>query len=580
LRILAGFAALVLTTGGLAALEPLPRPDFSRMDPDVGVQLGAAWDLIDELQEAEPESRARAYATLGELCLLYRLTETGVASFRNALELRPGVFEWTYYTGYGEQEVGRLDAAAVALRAAVSLDPDYLPGRYRLGQVELARHEALAAADEFRAVLSADEGFDAARYGLAQVHLLDRDYAAAAQLLEQVIASQPQAAAAHYQLGLAYRGLGRLDDARASLAKQGRSKVTFPDPLADRLQTLGTGQGIPLTRAVVARNRRDYDTSITSFRTVLESDPQDIVSRSGLAATLIEAGFEDAALTEFREILRLDPDHVYSNFASGKILADRGDFAGALPRLERAVAVESDVAQTQGFLGFVQSRLGRLPEAEASFSRALALEPLEEQVLMQRATVRMRQGRIAPALEDLEALLEIDSTNIQALQASAQLLGQIGRFSDTADAFGRLLELTPDDSNARFARGLALLLSRRYSEAVEHLDASARRTPGDTAVRHLLARSLATLPDESLRDGPRALEIAQEILAAEPSTDHAETLAMAFAETAQFEQAVALQQQVVDRARESGIAEISGLEQRLTLYKSGQPCREPWLGSP
>ncbi len=573
-------AALTLAAAVAAAatptLEPVPLPRLEAMDAAVAEQLRAAHGALESAATADldPRRRAAAFGAFGKAALLYELSDSARAALANARALDPTAFEWAYFYGYGRQQAGDLDAAAEGLEAAIALDPGYRPARQRLGEVELDRGRVAAAVEIFEAILADDPSFTAARYGLGKAKLLERDYAAAADELERVVAEQPEAATAHYQLGLAYRALGRREEARERLARHGRSRVTFDDPLVVALDDLGRGKGLPLTIAVAARNGGDLDTAITAFRTALDTDPQDITTRTGLASTLLEAGFPEAALRELDEILRLDEDNVYAHFATGQILAGRGDFERALPHLERAIDLEPDVAQTLGFLGYAQSRVGRLAEAERSFTRALALETDNRELRMQRATVRQQLGRLDAALDDLRAVLAIDPAAADALQATATLHGRLGRFDRAAAAFERLLEVRPDDGGARFGRGLALLLARDYPAAIGHLSESAGRDGAPDAVRHLLARALATVPDAELRDPPRALELARDLMQREPTAEHAETLAMALAANGAFDDARQLQQQVVERAAGGG----SATQRRcLERYRQGAPCLEPWL---
>ena len=97
---------------------------------------------------------------------------------------------------------------------------------------------------------------------------------------------------------------------------------------------------------------------------------------------------------------------------------------------------------------------------------------------------------------------------------------------------------------------------------------------------HLLARLLATASEPEVRDGDRAVTMARELLRLRPGPDVAETLAMALAETGDFEQAVQLQEQVVQRSRQRGepASSLNPRERRLESYRQGRAVRDPWRG--
>src|SRR4029079_10513848 len=65
------------------------------------------------------------------------------------------------------------------------------------------------------------------------------------------------------------------------------------------------------------------------------------------------------------------------------------------------------------------------------------------------------------------------------------------------------------------------------------------------AIANALARLLATAPDDALRDGARALELARSVFTATRSPEVGQTYAMPLAETGNFTEAVKLQQETL-----------------------------------
>lgn len=68
---------------------------------------------------------------------------------------------------------------------------------------------------------------------------------------------QPEASALRYPLAIAYRELGRLDDARHQLGERWTVAARFADPLIEDLPALVTGSGIHLMFGNRARRRGD-----------------------------------------------------------------------------------------------------------------------------------------------------------------------------------------------------------------------------------------------------------------------------------------------------------------------------------
>ena len=87
-----------------------------------------------------------------------------------------------------------------------------------------------------------------------------------------------------------------------------------------------------------------------------------------------------------------------------------------------------------------------------------------------------------------------------------------------------------------------------------------------------LAWLLATCPEARYRDGRHAVELATKACElSEWQYNHVDTLAAAYAEAGDFEQAVRWQQMAIEMASDSGRDDYRS---RLALYKSGKPYRE------
>ncbi|HKF68290.1 MAG TPA: tetratricopeptide repeat protein, partial [Vicinamibacterales bacterium] len=87
----------------------------------------------------------------------------------------------------------------------------------------------------------------------------------------------------------------------------------------------------------------------------------------------------------------------------------------------------------------------------------------------------------------------------------------------------------------------------------------------------------ATSPDDRVRDGQRAIVIAQELFKGEHTTALGETIAMALAETGDYAQAIAIQRDVMSAAKQAGLtSQLPHMTANLTLFERHQPSRTPW----
>lgn len=193
---------------------------------------------------------------------------------------------------------------------------------------------------------------------------------------------------------------------------------------------------------------------------------------------------------------------------------------------------------------------------------------------------RLRQaGESEAAIDHYGLAARLDPELAETHLVLGSLLGQQGRFRQAARAFAWLLELDPGDVRGYRGRAMALQRSGMPRLAKDTLEEGLERagaTPPPELL-HLLARLLATSNDASIRDGARAVDLAQRALAASAQAPYAETMAMALAEAGRFPDAVAVQRNLLQQAKRSSseAAWIAQLEQRLALFEAGRAWHEP-----
>jgi tetratricopeptide (TPR) repeat protein len=160
---------------------------------------------------------------------------------------------------------------------------------------------------------------------------------------------------------------------------------------------------------------------------------------------------------------------------------------------------------------------------------------------------------------------------------------QAGKFAEAIAAFDAIIAANPAGTPARFGRAIALEKTGRYAEAVEDLGKLLQANPSDPALLNNLADILATAPDDAVRNGQRAVDLATRAVAemrknplrAREIAQTLDTLAAAYAEASDFEKAIATQRQAI----ELGTAdEKQQLESRIKLYEAQKSYRRPGIG--
>jgi hypothetical protein len=120
----------------------------------------------------------------------------------------------------------------------------------------------------------------------------------------------------------------------------------------------------------------------------------------------------------------------------------------------------------------------------------------------------------------------------------ADALRRNGRERDSLPHYAEVIARSPAISQAAFGYAMALVRLGRYREARDRLDAAMTTYADQPGFAHALARLLAAAPDDSVRDGARAMTLMQALLLNQRTLELMQTMAMTMAETGRFEDAV------------------------------------------
>ncbi|HEY4757438.1 MAG TPA: tetratricopeptide repeat protein, partial [Chthoniobacterales bacterium] len=142
------------------------------------------------------------------------------------------------------------------------------------------------------------------------------------------------------------------------------------------------------------------------------------------------------------------------------------------------------------------------------------------------------------------------------------------------------VQIRPDSSDAQNDLALALFRSGRLREAADHWQRSLELNPHSFNAQCNFAWLLATSPDPSLRDGSRAIQLTQDVLrgAGRDNPSVLRTAGAAYAETGQFDQAIAMAEEALQITRAQGNDALTeDLQHNIGNYRQRLPLRDPGL---
>ena len=194
----------------------------------------------------------------------------------------------------------------------------------------------------------------------------------------------------------------------------------------------------------------------------------------------------------------------------------------------------------------------------------------------------MTWSKFDKAVEELEAMHKANPKDSLTTLQLGMMYTTVKQYAKAIASYDEVLERSPDDVGALRGRGDALLNLGRRGDALAEYEKAIKLQPHDVGILNNYAWLLATAPEKKLRDGHRAVELANDAC---KQTDYKKdyilsTLAAAYAETGDYDSARKWAAQAVDVAEPTKDEpdRKDELKKELESYKASKPWREDLPG--
>jgi Flp pilus assembly protein TadD len=218
---------------------------------------------------------------------------------------------------------------------------------------------------------------------------------------------------------------------------------------------------------------------------------------------------------------------------------------------------------------------GEFDKAIADFTAAIQFDPKNAFAIFDRAIAYRAKGEFEKSIGDLNKYIQLNPTNDLAFKNRASVYAAIGEVDKAITDWSEGLRLNPNDATALALRGFCYDKKGRFDEAEQDYHRAIQIDPINPSAWNNLGWLRATCPIASMRNGKEAVEAATKACNFSSWTNwtRVDTLAAAFAEADDFQQAIKYQKQALDMTA-AGDKERKAMQDRLALYEQQQPYRE------
>ncbi len=326
-------------------------------------------------------------------------------------------------------------------------------------------------------------------------------------------------------------------------------------------------------RGALHAGLRDFDKALVDLKAAVELQPDSVRTHLALAIVLIEMEKFDEALTRIDTVRALAPTSAVPLIQKARVHALQKDFDKAMETLDTAHALDAGNTDVLLLRATVHQELESREKALTDVNRVLELKPDDRMAMRFRAILLAGSGKFDLAIDQLKQLKQFAPGDVEDMLQLAVFYSAENRQHEAIEAFSAVLEQDPENAIAIRGRGDAYLGAGKHTEAIADLERALNTAPEDSGILNNLAWVLATSPDDELRDGKRAKELATKAceLTEYKAAHILSTLGAAYAEIGDFETAMKWSAKAVEIGSED---QLEPLRKELQSYKAGKPVRE------
>jgi tetratricopeptide (TPR) repeat protein len=255
----------------------------------------------------------------------------------------------------------------------------------------------------------------------------------------------------------------------------------------------------------------------------------------------------------------------------------------------RALAVTRDNDVAQANLGMFLAERGELDEGLSHLQTALAIRSgaVHPHYTLSLALIHSdlgyalaRKGSLADAITHLQTAVKLEPNYADAHYNLGTAFFQKGEIEAAISEWRKTLSTRPNDAEAHTSLGNGLVQMGLVREAMAHYEEALEIAPDSALALNNLAWILSASPDDKVRDGGKAVALAEQAVeySGAKNAMFMRTLAAAYAEAGRFTEAL----QTAARAlritqAENNAAGIHTLQDDIALLRANSPLRDASL---
>jgi tetratricopeptide (TPR) repeat protein len=245
------------------------------------------------------------------------------------------------------------------------------------------------------------------RFSLAMFYFQLQDYQSTLKECNHLIQMNPDSPEALHFMGMAYRRMGKIDQAINEYRKVLQSQPALPEIYTKALELNPNYAEAYSNLGNLYVEKRMADEAIESCQKALEFNPQSAKALSHLGAAYILKNMFREAEAASKKALGIDPGLEEPHNNLGIIFINRDMFDQGINEYIRAIEINPDYAEAHHNLGRAYYLRRQIDRAIGEYKEAIRIKPDYYKAYSNLASAYMKKGMVEEAIKELKNAIKI-----------------------------------------------------------------------------------------------------------------------------------------------------------------------------
>jgi tetratricopeptide (TPR) repeat protein len=316
---------------------------------------------------------------------------------------------------------------------------------------------------------------------------------------------------------------------------------------------------------------------MADLQKALEIDSNDMFAHNDLGKAFLNMGRDTEAIAHFQKALDISPKVAVVHNNLGDAFLHTGHVKEAVTQYQKALEINPDYFEAGNNLRLVLGQPGLENEAIVYNQDVLEINPDNAEAHNNLGNALIRKGRVDAGITHFRKALEINPRLAEAHNNFGNALMQKGQVKAAIAQYKKALEINPNHAGIHNNLGLAYSQNGEMKEGMAEYEKALEINPQFADAQNNLAWALATSPDAGLRNGNKAIELAElaDQLFKGKNPNIIGTLAAAYAEAWRFSKAATTAERAIRLATaQKNTGMVDALQIQIKSFRAGFPFRD------